>query len=461
MLIGISIPSKVRRALLLHNALVEEIRQRHVTGDRTVTQRLARGKIIHKYRLHSHFSRTVGIARAKPSKAKHCKQLNEIQKVTNQIKHFLEDDEHSRLAPGKKDTITRKKVKKQKRYLCHTLQYLHEKFVQQYSVISYSLFCRLRPFWVIKPKPKDRDTCRCIVHENVELMVDKLKQLRIIESKDLEVLAAQICCDIKKKKCMYRECKACKEKVIHILEYEPSDETFYWHWEQKKEEYEDKVGDQTKKMISKITMKDKQITTKGKLVELFNKEMALICKHIFIMKHQFQELRKLKKDLEETEAVVHVDFSENFNCGYGSEVQAAHFGASHRQATLHTGVLYTIGGFEPFCTISDSRRHDPAAIWAHIEPILNKLKEEYPKVEVLHFKSDGPTTQYRNRTNMYLLSSRVHERGFRKATWNFTAAGHDKGAPDGVGGTIKCTADVLISEGKDIPNARCLFDTLK
>lgn len=31
-------------------------------------------------------------------------------------------------------------------------------------------------------------------------------------------------------------------------------------------------------------------------------------------------------------------FSENYNCKYSTEVQAVHFGASHQQATLHTGV---------------------------------------------------------------------------------------------------------------------------
>ncbi len=35
-----------------------------------------------------------------------------------------------------------------------------------------------------------------------------------------------------------------------------------------------------------------------------------------------------------------------------------------------------------------------------------------------------------------------------------------KGAPDGVGGVLKRTADRLVSEGKDIPNARQLYESL-
>lgn len=39
------------------------------------------------------------------------------EKVRRDIQTFLEDDENSRQSPGKKDTITKKKVKKQRRYL--------------------------------------------------------------------------------------------------------------------------------------------------------------------------------------------------------------------------------------------------------------------------------------------------------------------------------------------------------
>lgn len=41
--------------------------------------------------------------------------------------------------------------------------------------------------------------------------------------------------------------------------------------------------------------------------------------------------------------------------------------------------------------------------------------------------------------------------------WSFFEAGHGKGAPDGVGGLLKRTAERLGSEGKDIPNAKQLY----
>lgn len=42
-------------------------------------------------------------------------------------------------------------------------------------------------------------------------------------------------------------------------------------------------------------------------------------------------------------------------------------------------------------------------------------------------------------------------------TWNYSESGHGKGAPDGVGGTLKRTADQLIAEGKDLATFQDLF----
>ena len=65
----------------------------------------------------------------------------------------------------------------------------------------------------------------------------------------------------------------------------------------------------------------------------------MICAHVFNVRHKFCEYRKLKGNLSDREAVVHIDFSENYNLKYASEIQACHFGASQQQATLHTGIV--------------------------------------------------------------------------------------------------------------------------
>ncbi len=157
------------------------------------------------------------------------------------------------------------------------------------------------------------------------------------------------------------------------------------------------------------------------------------------------------------ECLIHVDFSENYACKYSSEIQAVHF-ASNQQATLHTGVLH-VGGV-CFGTISPSKEKGPVAIWTHLSPILNLVKSSFPNVTVVHFFSNGPCTQYRQKGNFYLFCTKLQQYGFQSGTWNFFEASHGKGAPDGVGGLLKRTADRLVSHGKDISNAELFFNTL-
>ena len=127
------------------------------------------------------------------------------------------------------------------------------------------------------------------------------------------------------------------------------------------------------------------------------------------------------------------------------------FGASHQQATLHTGVLYLKGKTTSFCTISNSLRHDPVEMWAHLEPIFEHAKGTQPQLDTVHFVSDGPTTQCRQNGNFCLMSRIIHRQGFSASSWNFLEAGHGKGAPDGVGGCLKRAADCILAKGQDLP----------
>ena len=51
--------------------------------------------------------------------------------------------------------------------------------------------------------------------------------------------------------------------------------------------------------------------------------------------------------------------------------------------------------------------------------------------------------------------------GFKEITWNFFEASHGKGAPDGVGGALKRSADQIVAHGGDIPDAQSLYNKLK
>ena len=97
------------------------------------------------------------------------------------------------MTTGKKQTITNEEKKMQKRFLLDTMKTLHRKYLAENTGgLSYSMFCRLRPFWVVHPFP-DRETCMCKLHENLTFVAVRLKQLKLIESSVLECLVEMVC----------------------------------------------------------------------------------------------------------------------------------------------------------------------------------------------------------------------------------------------------------------------------
>ncbi len=89
----------------------------------------------------------------------------------------------------------------------------------------------------------------------------------------------------------------------------------------------------------------------------------------------------------------------------------------------------------------------------------NRLPEIRQWCQHDHFISDGPTTQYRNKQNFYLFSTRIYDKGFRGGTWNFLEAGHGKGAADGIGAAIKRLADKVVQRrGQDITCSQDLLN---
>jgi len=99
--------------------------------------------------------------------------------------------------------------------------------------------------------------------------------------------------------------------------------------------------------------------------------------------------------------------------------------------------------------VSGSLRHDPVAIWAHLMPLLELIKELHPSVDS-PFSERWPTAQYCNKKNFCLLAQFGIKFGWQNSTWNFTEAGHGKGLTDGIGGLIKRSADDVVAHGRSV-----------
>ena len=86
------------------------------------------------------------------------------------------------------------------------------------------------------------------------------------------------------------------------------------------------------------------------------------------------------------------------------------------------------------------------------------MKNEYPGLEMVHYLTDSPTSQYRNKTIFNLVCEHETVVG-AKATWDYLEAGHGKGPCDGLGASVKRTADSAIKQGK--ASIQCAADFYK
>nr|XP_033968207.1 uncharacterized protein LOC117468276 isoform X2 [Pseudochaenichthys georgianus] len=335
------------RKTLFHDALIEDL-QSHIeqagnSQEKRLIINLMTGGIVKKYRLQKYAQSTFGFTQRRWKTVggnpysfarKKCVRMEEEYK--NKIRAFYTRDDVSRITTGKKQTLTHAKVKMQQRLLMDTLHNLHKKYLAENSrkSVSYSLFCRLRPYWVVHPSLSDRETCLCKLHENLSFVAEKLCSLKLLNTPELETLMAQICCDKTSKKCMYNDCVDCKEKDFPFIGvYEACARVACMQWVTEDTKGQDKNNIQT---TFKKTVKKMVEMTLNDLINLFTTMLVKCKRHTFNIRQQYKYCRELKRNMSENECIIHVDFSENYTCTYASEIQAVHFVASRskRHCTL-------------------------------------------------------------------------------------------------------------------------------
>jgi hypothetical protein len=185
------------------------------------------GRIIRQYRLQSTFAQQFGFYIRRRGQSEPTDIFDQPRKrrcygkrchLQDVVTQFYTRDDVSRATAGKKDTVTRHKTKMQKRFLLDTLTNSHLKFCSEFLdyKISYSMFCRLKPFWVVTPTASDRETCLCKVHDNLQFIVDKLVGMNILQRASIERLCEAIVCNSTNKCCMYGMCSQCADRELEF-----------------------------------------------------------------------------------------------------------------------------------------------------------------------------------------------------------------------------------------------------
>ena len=194
------------------------------------------------------------------------------------MRNFFQRDDSSRLLPGKRDTVTRRKVKMQKRLLSDSMATLHAKFRHEHADINicYSTFCKLRPFFVVAPTLADRDTCLCKRYCNIKLIADKLHREGVIPSSSQSEQYNHLICD---------NCKG--NRLPPISHEDDRKDVTYAQWVTKEKEFTKGTGGAQETKRAKVTVKESREITIGELYEKFETELKpRFTTHTFNIGHQ-------------------------------------------------------------------------------------------------------------------------------------------------------------------------------
>nr|CAI5856331.1 unnamed protein product [Callosobruchus analis] len=449
---------EVVKKALFGEALNKQLRENYSklthTSDKQIFSKVVSGDLMQKYRQCipkncATIYRNMQI-KSKPFLSLHMPVRRRIRLpkgCMQTVQKFFEDVSNSRIGAGKKKFITRKTIRKQKRHLLDTILNLYKKFLVSHFKISYQTFCRLRPFWVVKPSAQNRDTCLCVIHSNFDMKLHALHEGKIIPYNNYQNLLADLCCNRYNVDCLARSCLLCSTKVPKYKEFNDGKVIKFKMWVAERHEIQDLRTKRPRK-VTKYLKKIFEVHPRQLIIQL-HEDLEQLFAHERNIVHQYKAIKDLKQNLQEEDVLMHMDFSENYCTKYAEEIQTFHFGGSRGQLSLHTVIVYLKNSKHSYCTVSNNITHSPAAIWAHLKPIFNGLP---PGIRRVHFLSDGPVTQYRNKTMFYIVASKLFEEvpDVEQFTWNYTESGHGKGAPDGVGVTCKRTADFVVNSGVHI-----------
>ena len=247
--------------------------------------------------------------------------------IKKKVEAFYDQDDVSRICPGKKDcviirNIQGEKIYEQKRLLYANLKELYQiyKNIDGNPKVGFSSFAALRPSHCILAGGSGTHTvCVCSHHQNPKLQLAALGETGLTY-RDLLLYAV---CDIENRDCMMHKCPYCdrEEGVKSFLECLHSIESV-----------DDSITYKIWQTTDRCTLLEKTETLDAYLTSLSN-SISNLTRHHYIAKEQSAYFKNLKESMQEGELVLVGDFSENYSFIVQDAVQGFHWDNS--QCTLH------------------------------------------------------------------------------------------------------------------------------
>lgn len=350
----------------------------------------------------------------------------------NKVREFYQNDEISWQAPGRKDfvrvgNLIQPKENVQKKIMLMTIDEAFESFktVHPEVQIGRSSFFKLRPANVKPSSDMPHNVCVCRYHANMEMALTAASQICESIPPKCRQLCEKLVCSTENEECMTGKCEKCKDKAT-ILIYKGVDEQVL----AKEIEW---------KKWTDIEGRMKTVVETGSLSDLIHyivEQLPSFLVHFFVKNMQHKYFQVSRDSIAETEAILQVDFAENYSAKVQDELQMLYW--THEQVTIFTGVAWVQSGHHSFAIISDELSHGKHTVWIFLKHIFKKLVAFQPDVKYVKIFSDGCAAQFKNKYTLSNLTF-MHEDFGINGEWSFFASSHGKGAVDGVGGIVKRT----------------------
>ena len=423
----------IAQHLTAFNTLSEKVKQAPTKVRISLMSTPVRGNV-GSSRCASLLARQVGVNRQnifskRPSRAA---EISRTIKIRSAVVNFLKHPENSTCMPSKKDQDGMHAPTKYA--LNNTITHLHRKYIAQDPEIrvSRAVFARHRPSYIKTIKYAARRQCLCSYHQNGQL---KLKAMKIRTSVDV-FLATNTDADISQK-----------------LNELPAGSIKYSTWQRE-------TISSNESVMKKMKLRECQVD-KEEFIEIVTEEFKSLREHIRRNKTQYLEIHHLKQTLIPLEEITcQMDFAENYQCSFQDEPSQVFY--DRKTVTLHPMVIHYIDGngnlqHKSYIAITDEKKHFAGAVFAFLRKLIPLVLDLLPTLKTVHYVTDSPTSQYRNKFIAHLVASHEFLLQNVSCTWEFLESGHGRGPCDGIGGSIKASAAIAVKKGQIINDARSFF----
>jgi len=361
-----------------------------------------------------------------------------LQETKELVIDFYNNDENSRMLPGKKDyvsvKINGKREHVQKRLVLCNLSELYALFKEKYpdAKVGLSKFSELRPRNCILAGASGTHTvCVCVYHENVKLMLNAIDVKRITSESDFPIAHYEdaikmTVCESTTDDCFWGICEDCpgpealQSFLNDVLEEHCIERVTYQVWQQ----------------TDRSTLHT-EVAEADDFVEQLCSHLMLLKPHSYVAKKQSSFYNHLKENLLNGEILITCDFAENYAFVAQNAAQSFHW--NNNQATIFTVVVYYRKNGElrhdSIAIISDNLAHDTVAVYEYQKIVIAFLKINHEPKKLYYF-TDGASQHFKNKYNFSNLLHHQKDFGLL-AEWHFHATSHGKGPCDGIGGNLK------------------------